>query len=83
MTIDIDLGENYQTLSDWAIKHRAVSNREVICFKPFARCWQSRNHLFLRKAVKVRTEITGPGDPIIEHYYFSPKQYTKWLLLNS
>jgi len=31
----------------------------------------------------VQTLVTGPGDPLEETFYFSPSNYTIWLLKNS
>jgi len=69
-----------ETIGDLMIRHRFENTKEVFCMRPWAFCWSSNKSLFMRKAVRVTTKITGPGDPVVEHFYFRPNHYTLWLL---
>jgi hypothetical protein len=69
-----------ETLGDWLISRRAESTVERRCYHPFAKCWVSNRRLFLRKAKIVKCVIPGPGEDVIEYFYFVPKHHTLWLM---
>lgn len=72
-----------EEVANWMIKHRTVRVTErSICFNIRAFCWASGKRLFLKPVIVVHTQITGPGEPVDEKFYFEPKQYTVWLLKN-
>ena len=70
-----------EEIADWMIRERRVRSEEKsICFNFRAFCWASGNRLFLKPVTVVHTQIDGPGDPVREKFYFSPKHYTLWLM---
>jgi len=73
-----------EEVSNWMILFRCVKTSEQrVCLNPRAFCWATGRRLFLKPATAVYCEITGPGDPVRETFYFVPKEYTMWLLSNS
>lgn len=62
------------------LERRIESVSEVVCLRPFERCWDSNKRLFLKKCVKVTCAIYGPGEPCYTFYYFEPKRWTLRLL---
>ena len=68
-------------IADWMIRNRTdrVSQKQI-CFNPRAFCWSSGRSLFLKPVTVVHTLVTGPGDPLKEKFYFTPKHYTLWLM---
>lgn len=72
---------NMDDIANWMIRERTIGvDENRLCFNPWAFCWSSGKRLFLKRATVVHTEITGPGDPLKESFYFDPKRYTIWLL---
>lgn len=70
-----------EEIADWMIRERT---REVcekrICFNLRSFCWASGKRMFLKSVTVVHTQIDGPGDPVKEKFYFSPKHYTLWVM---
>ena len=48
--------------------------KEARCWIP-TRCDVSNKRLFLKKAIKLTREITGPGDSIYLEFWLDPKEY--------
>jgi hypothetical protein len=69
-----------ETIGDWMIRDRVKKISERRSFNPRAFCWATGKRLFLRNSVIVICEITGPGTPAIQRFYFTPRQYTLRLL---
>lgn len=70
-------------IGDWMIRERTVkTENKRFCLNPRAFCWATGKGLFLKPATVVHTLITGPGDPLKETFYFTPKHYTVWLMKN-
>jgi len=70
-----------EEIADWMIRERRVRSEEKpVCFNFRAFCWASGKRLFLKPVTVVHTKIDGPGDPVREKFYFSPKHYTLWLM---
>jgi hypothetical protein len=80
MTEEATYSPSFETIGDWMIRERVKKTVERRSFNPKAFCWASGKSLFLRKSVLVISEIQGPGDPVVEWFYFKPSQYTLWLL---
>jgi len=73
-----------EEIGNWMIRERTVETTEKqVCLNPRAFCWATGKGLFLKPATVVHTLITGPGDPLKETFYFSPGDYTLWLLQHS
>jgi hypothetical protein len=80
MTKETCYSPSFETIGDWMIRERTKQTIDRRLFRPGAFCWATGKSLFLKKSVIVVTEVGGPGQPVVEKFYFSPKQYTLWLL---
>jgi hypothetical protein len=67
-------------LGDWMIRERTKKVVEKRILDPSALCWVSKKRLFLKRGVLVVTEISDISSPVVTKFYFSPAQYTLWLL---
>jgi hypothetical protein len=73
---------DYRVMGEIDLERRVESISEIFCLSPFAKCWDTRKKLFLKKCVKVTCAVYGPGDPVHTFYHFDPKRWTLRLLKN-
>ena len=78
-----DFTEGSEIMINWMIRTRTVDTRQVrYCLNPRAFCWSTGKSLFLKTATIICTEISGPGSKVTEKFYFTPGEYSLWLLRN-
>jgi hypothetical protein len=64
----------------WGI-HRAQDWRLTLCWLP-KKCFLTQKPLWGKRAYHGVRWITGPGDPVPEHYWIEKDEFIMWRLKN-
>ena len=64
--------------SDWGLS-RVRDWKLTLCFRPKT-CFLTGKQLFGKRCYKGTRVITGPGEPVIEHYFIEKFEFMKWQL---
>lgn len=63
---------------DWGLQ-KARDWKLSLCFTPRT-CFLTGKQLFGKRCYKGTRVITGPGEPVIEHYFVEKFEFMKWQL---